>query len=115
MTRSSPNDSAQLDSIEESKAIKESGLHHIRYRQNTRLGLDGLALVVGPVIAAIRQIINELEQADGQRLVEIHSNQPGRRYKLVDPQVEPPPYWPSGAGQPHKPAKTRRPPTEPAT
>ncbi|HEY4458600.1 MAG TPA: DUF5615 family PIN-like protein [Pseudonocardiaceae bacterium] len=71
------NDSAQLDSIEESKAIKESGLHHIRYRQNTRLGLDGLALAVGSVIAAIRQIVSELEQADGQRLVEVQSNSTG--------------------------------------
>lgn len=89
------NDSAQLDSVEESKAIKDSGLHHIRYRQNTRLGLEGLALAIGSVIAAIRQIVAELEQADGQRLVEIQSIQQGRRYKIVDPQLEPPAYWPS--------------------
>src|SRR5487761_543689 len=72
------NDSAQLDSIEESKAIKDSGLHHIRYRQNTRLGLDGLALAIGSVIATIRQIVDELEHAEDQRLVEIQSIQSGR-------------------------------------
>ncbi|HWE91455.1 MAG TPA: hypothetical protein VG317_18490 [Pseudonocardiaceae bacterium] len=103
------NDSAQLDSAEESKAIRDSGLHHIRYRQDTRRGLDGLALAIGSVVATIRQVVAELEQSDGQRLVEIPSIQPGKRHKSIDPRVEPPKYWPSRAGQPHKPAKTRPP------
>jgi hypothetical protein len=53
-------------------ALNSTGLHHVRYRQNTRLGL-GLALAIGSVISAIRQIVDELEHADGQRLVEIRS------------------------------------------
>ncbi len=101
------NDSAQLDSIEESKAIRDSGLHHIRYKQDTRRGMEGLALAIASVIAAIRQVVADLEQADGQRLVEIQSLQSGKRYKMIDPRFEPPKYWPSRAGQPRKPAHGR--------
>lgn len=103
------NDSAQLDDIEESKAIKDSGLHRIRYRQDTRRGIDRLALAMGSVAAAIRQVVTELEQADGQRLVEIQSIQSGKRYKVIDPRLDPPRYWPSRAGQPHKPSRNRPP------
>src|ERR1700743_2316445 len=102
------NESAQLDSIEESKAIRDSGLHHIRYRQDTRRGLEGLALAIASVIAAIRHVVGELEHADGQRLVEIQSLQSGKRYKVIDPRVDPPKYWPSRAGQPHRPSNGRR-------
>jgi hypothetical protein len=49
---------------------------------------------MGAVLAAIRQVARELEQADGQRLVEIQSISPGRRHRTVDPRRDPPPYWP---------------------
>jgi hypothetical protein len=101
------NDSAQLDSIEESRAIKDSGLHHIRYRQDTRRGIEGLALAIASVVAAIRQVVIELEQEDGQRLVEIQSIQSGKRHKMTDPRLDPPKYWPSRVGQPHKPSRSR--------
>jgi len=96
------NDSAQLESAVESRAIRDSGLHHIRYAHNTRRGLDGLALAVASVIAAIRQVVRDLDEVDGQRLVEIQSVQGGRRHRMVDPRVEPPAYWPSRVGQPHQ-------------
>lgn len=45
------NDSKQLDDAEECRAIRDSGLHHIRYRQRTGRGesggKNGLALVDG--------------------------------------------------------------------
>lgn len=61
------NDSAQLDDPEESRAIRDSGMHHIRYQQNPRHGLDGLAGAMGSVMAAIRPVVRDLEAADGQR------------------------------------------------
>jgi len=99
------NDSSQLDDAEESRAIRDSGMHHIRYRQDTRKGLDGLAMATASVLAAIRQIMRELDAADGQRLVEIQAIQPGRRHRLTDPSIEPPRYWPSRVGQPHRPRR----------
>ena len=40
------NDSRQLDSDIESRAIRDSGMHHIRYRHDARRGIDGLALAM---------------------------------------------------------------------
>jgi hypothetical protein len=99
------NDSAQLDSVEECRAIRASGLHHVRYHQDTRRGVDGLALAMGAVLAAIRQVFRELEQVDGQRLVEIQAIQSGRRHRTTDPRRDPPPYWPSRAGHPRRPGR----------
>jgi Domain of unknown function (DUF5615) len=104
------NDSAQLEDVEESRAIRDSTMHHIRYHQDTRRGMDGLALAVAAVMAAIRQVFRDLDSADGQRLVEIQSIQPGRRHRVIDPRIEPPPYWPSRVGQPHRPRTRRTPP-----
>jgi hypothetical protein len=71
------NDSAQLDSIEECRAIRDSEMHHLRYHQDTRRGTDGLALAMAAVMAAIRQVVRELEDANGQRLVEIRASLAG--------------------------------------
>lgn len=94
------HDSAQLDSEVESRAIRDSGLHHVRYRQDSRRGLDGLASAMGAVIAAIRHVVRDLDAATGQRLVFIEGIGPGKRHKTTDPTVDPPPYWPSRRGQP---------------
>lgn len=101
------NDSAQLDSIEECRAIRDSQMHHLRYHQDTRRGIDGLALAIAAVMAAIRQVVRELEDAGGQRLVEIRTIQPGKRHRITDPRVDPPPYWPSRAGHPNRPRRRR--------
>lgn len=92
------NDSAQLDNADECRAIRDSQLHHVRYHQDTRRGVDGLALAIASVLAAIRPILDELVDVDAQRLVAIRAIQPGRRHRTTDPRVEPPPYWPSRAG-----------------
>jgi hypothetical protein len=101
------NDSKQLDDVEECRAIRDSGLHHIRYRQHTGRGesggLQGLALAMGAILAAMRQV-GELEQADGQRLVLIQEIRNERRHEMTDPRLDPPAYWPS------KPSRSRKEP-----
>lgn len=64
--------------------------------------MNGLALALGAILAGIRQVIRELDDADGQRLVLIHEIRNERRHDTVDPRIDPPPYWPS------KPSPTRR-------
>jgi|GEM_PF-1450697 len=100
------NDSKQLDDVEECRAIRDSGLHHIRYRQHTGRGesggLNGLALAMGAILAAIRQVVRELEQADSQRLVLIQEIRNERRHEMTDPRLDPPAYWPS------KPSRSRK-------
>lgn len=87
-------DRAQLSDPRECDAIKKSGLHHVRYTQRVG-GMRGLALAVGSIIAAMPMAMEELMQADGQRLVEIAAIDPRRRYTALDPQrTSPSPYWP---------------------
>lgn len=57
--------------------------------------MRGLALAIGAVIAAMAMVMPELEGASGQRLVQIASIEPRRRFEITDPQREPPSaYWP---------------------
>jgi hypothetical protein len=87
------NDSNQLSDPKETKAIKKSGLHHVRYRQR-QPGLEGLALAIGAVISAMPSLMAELETAPGQRLVHIAGLNPKGRYEIKDPIADPPKYWP---------------------
>jgi len=89
------NDSGQLDNPDECRAIRDSGMHHVRYP--IRDGLDRLALAIAAVMAAIRPVVAELSSAGGQRLVLVQSIQAGRRHTTTDPADSPPPYWP-GSG-----------------
>lgn len=100
-------DSAQLDSPEESRAIRDSGIHHIRFRQDSKRGMDGLAGAMAAVVAAIRLVVAELDSCTGQRLVVIQSIAPGRRHEITDPKIDPPPYWPSRVGHPRRPRRPR--------
>lgn len=68
-------------------------MHHVAYSQRVH-GLRGLALAIGAIIAAVPAIIEELEAADGQRLVTIAALAQTRRYEIVDPKRTPPKYWP---------------------
>lgn len=105
------NDSKQLDDVGECRAIRDSGLHHIRYRQHTGRGesdgLQGLALAMGAILAAMRHVVRELEQADGQRLVLIQEIRNERRHEMTDPRLDPPVYWPSKPSRPRKEARRR--------
>jgi hypothetical protein len=87
-------DRAQFSDPRECDAIKKSGLHHIRYAQRQE-GMRGLALAVGAIIAAMPMVMQELEAANGQRLVQIANIEPRRRFEITDPQRNPPSaYWP---------------------
>jgi hypothetical protein len=87
------NDHGQLSDPRECYALKKAGIHHVRYDQ--REGLRGLALAVAAIIAAMPDIVRELENESGQRLVKIVGLDPRRpRFQVVDPQKEPPTYWP---------------------
>lgn len=66
------------------------------------VGLNGLALAMGAILAAMRQVVQDLEQANGQRLVLIHEIRNERRHDTTDPRTDPPAYWPS------KPSPRRR-------
>lgn len=86
------NDSNQLEDPDECDAIKRSGLHHVSYRQRHK-GREGLALALGAVVAAMPQIIAELEMCGGQRLVHVAGLDPKNRYTSIDPIISPPRYW----------------------
>jgi hypothetical protein len=84
----------QLSDPAECDAIKRSGLHHVRYGQR-REGTRGLALALGAVIAAMPMVMDEIQEADGQRLIHIAGLDPRNRYESVDPRKQPPSqYWP---------------------
>lgn len=95
------NDSGQLSSPEESRAIRDARIHHVRYSLTN--GLDGLATAMGAVMASIRPIMKELAASDRQLLVNIQAIGPGRRHKTVDPLRDPPPYWPAGRTRQRRP------------
>lgn len=54
----------------------------------------GLGLALGAVIAAIPMVMDELQQADGQRLVHIARLDARGRYEMTNPAANPPVYWP---------------------
>jgi hypothetical protein len=86
-------DRNQLNDPLECALIKKSRLLHVRYAQR-REGMAGLGLALGAIIAAMPMVMDELEQADGQRLVHITGLDPSRRYDVTDPAARPPAYWP---------------------
>lgn len=86
------NDLAQLDDPDESRLIRDSGMHHVRYTMQT--GRDGLGRAMAAVLAAAGPLVRELEAAQGQRLVRIAEISGTNRYQAVDPAVVPPAYWP---------------------
>ncbi|MFG1904642.1 DUF5615 family PIN-like protein [Micromonospora carbonacea] len=88
------NDAAQMADPDECREVKRSAMHRISYRQR-HPGLKGLAFAVGSLVAAMPDVIAELDNADGQRLVAITGINPAKkRYQITDPQRYPPTYWP---------------------
>lgn len=89
------NDGAQMEDPDETTAVKRSGMHRISY-PHRHPGLKGLAVAVAGLVSAIPCILEELENADGQRLVTITGIDPTptKRYKITDPRRHPPKYWP---------------------
>ncbi|HTE59952.1 MAG TPA: hypothetical protein VK631_06335 [Solirubrobacteraceae bacterium] len=89
-------DVAQLDSVDESRALKRSGLHHVGIAQGrSAQGIRGVARVVSSVIVSMPYVLAELEQVDGQRIVELTLLSASKRHAIFDPKVERErfPYW----------------------
>lgn len=103
------NDRSQLEDPEESRAIRDSGMHHVRYDQDTSRGKAGLALAMASLLAAAVPCIAQLEAADGPRLVHITSIAPHARtarYEIINPIKVPPPYWPRSGPAPRRPRRS---------
>ncbi len=86
----------QLSDADECRALRRSGLHHISLQQGrTVRGLKGLARVMASVVVAMPYVLEDLEEADGQRIVELSLLSAARRHELFDPVKERDryPYW----------------------
>lgn len=90
-------DRSQLSDPHECQAIKRSGVHHVRFGQGQ--GLKALARSTAAVVAALPDVLDELDSAESQRLVSIRALRTERRFSWKDPGVDPPPYWPRGRGR----------------
>ncbi len=102
------NDKNQLHDVDESKAIRDSGMHHIRYDQDTTRGVEGLALAMASLLAAAVPCLRNLDDAPAQRLVHVRSVAPHQRaprYEIVDPVTDPPVYWPRHGAAPRRPRR----------
>ncbi len=100
-------DTGQLEDHEECAAIKKAGIHHVRFERHGR-GIASTASAIATVVAGVPIIVPLLEDQP-QRLVELGVVKCGQtRYKIVDPEREPPTqYWPG-----RKTVRRRRPPRE---
>lgn len=81
----------QLSDPDETQIIRKAGMHHVRFRQDE--GVAGFARAVGSVVAAMPDVMDDLVEADGQRLVSITKFENKKRHELTDPGTNPPPYW----------------------
>jgi hypothetical protein len=89
-------DVAQLESADESRALRLSKLHHIGIQQGrSAQGVRGMARVIASVVAAMPYVLDDLANVDGQRIVELRLLNASRRHDVFDPQVEITrfPYW----------------------
>ncbi len=89
-------DLSQLESLEECRALKRSGLHHIGIQQGrSAQGIRGMARVISSVVVAMPYVLSDLDAADGQRIVELTLLSATRRHEILDPRVEAArfPYW----------------------
>jgi len=76
----------QLSDADEWRALRRSGLHHISLQQGrTVRGVKGLARVMASVVVAMPYVLEDLEEADGQRIVELSLLSGTRRHELFDP------------------------------
>jgi hypothetical protein len=79
------NDAKQMNRKTEVEAIARSGLHRVQYphRQN---GLARLGLAMATLCAALSSVLQELADADGQRLVTLRAIEPWTRPQVRGPQ-----------------------------
>lgn len=92
------NDAKQMDRKLEVEAIAKSGLHRVQYPHRQQ-GLAGVGLARAALCASLPSVLQELADADGQRLVTLRAVDPGRdhRYAFRNPATDPPKFWPQAA------------------
>lgn len=86
----------QLSDPQLCRSLRSSGLHHLSLRQGrTVQGRSGVARVIASIIVAMPYIVEELERAGGQRIVEVSLLAAGARHEIFDPAAESAryPYW----------------------
>lgn len=86
----------QLSSVDEARALKQSGMHHIGIRQGrSAQGLKGMARVIASVVAAMPYVLEDLDAVGSQRIVELSLLGATRRHEVHDPRRNPSrfPYW----------------------
>lgn len=89
-------DVSQLESIDESRALRQSKLHHIAIQQGrTAQGVRGMARVIASVVAAMPYVLDDLHIAKGQRIVQLSLLKAARRHDVFDPRTDAArfPYW----------------------
>jgi hypothetical protein len=89
-------DVAQLESADESRALRRSKLHHIGIQQGrSAQGIRGMDRVIASVVVAMPYVLDDLANAGGQRVVELGLLGSRRRHLVLDPQKEVArfPYW----------------------
>jgi hypothetical protein len=90
-------DRNQLNDAEETQVIRKAGIHHVTFKMDP--GRSGYARAVASIIAAMPAIVEDLNVADGQRLVTIKKiDGNAKRHFLKDPSVDPPRYWRAQTG-----------------
>ena len=89
-------DLSQLDSADESRALKRSGLHHVGISQGrSAQGIKGIARVIASVVVAMPYVLADLTGAEDQRIVELSLLGASKRHTVYDPRVDHErfPYW----------------------
>lgn len=81
-------DVAQLESIEESGALRKSKLHIAIQQGRTAQGVRGMARVIASVVAAMPYVLDELDIAKGQRVVQLSLLKAARRHGVFDPRTD---------------------------
>jgi hypothetical protein len=88
-------DLSQLENPDEVRVIHRTGIHHIRFRQYGK-GIHKTASAIATIFAGLPAALAALEQATGQRLVQLKLVKSGDiQLEIIDPSVTPPnQYWP---------------------
>ena len=89
------NDADQLNDPSETRSIRLSRMHHVRYRVPGGGGMTAQGRALGALAAAMPLVVRELAAASSQRLVLVRgvSGSLADRCQIVDPQRSPPAYW----------------------
>ncbi|HEY2141813.1 MAG TPA: hypothetical protein VGG98_07120 [Solirubrobacteraceae bacterium] len=89
-------DVAQLESVEESRALRRSKLHHIGIQQGrSAQGIRGMARVIASVVTSMPYVLDDLTKVEGQRVIALSLLSATRRHEVFDPKIDIArfPYW----------------------